>query len=296
MWDSDFWEMPPNPLADLPGELSVTADLRVFATGDPWMPRRLKAFTELIKAEGGLFKAIKALLDRWATKLRAAVFSSGRTPDPTGILSTQGWWDREVADLVEVEIREIVDFAAHDLADEEPDALLRVQQYLAGTKNRLVSVPDSVYGSVRGATMKATTEGWSIDELEQRIDGILAEAGAERWTNRARVIARTEALGAYNAGTFAGFLSYSKQIEGPWEKVWLATHDHRTRRTHARETGADGQRVALLEPFKVGEGLLMYPGDPTGPPEEVIQCRCSILLARAGEIIDFSNRHFKGGA
>lgn len=295
--DVPWWDIANEPpLWTPPGVPAYVVEMGQFGLVDMWLPQRLRAFTDLVKAEGGLFKAIKALLDRWATRLREAVFRSGRTADPVGILSTQPWWDHEVADLVEVEIREIVDFASHDLADEEPDALLRVQQYLADTKNRLKGVPDSVYGSVRGATMKATTEGWSIDELENRIDGILAEAGAERWTNRARVIARTEALGAYNAGTFAGFLSYSKQVEGPWEKVWLATHDHRTRRTHARETGADGQRVALLEPFKVGEGLLMYPGDPTGPPEEVIQCRCSILLARAGEIIDFSNRHFKGGA
>jgi uncharacterized protein with gpF-like domain len=110
------------------------------------------------------------------------------------------------------------------------------------------------------------------------------------------VIARTEAIGAYNAGTFAGFVSYASQLGGSWEKVWLATHDHRTRRTHARETGADGQRVGLLDPFKVGDGLLMFPGDPTGPPEEVIQCRCSILLAQEGEIIDLSDRHFRRGS
>jgi uncharacterized protein with gpF-like domain len=263
---------------------------------DAWLPRRLRVFTDLVRAEGSLYRAVLALLDRWAQKLRAAVLGPGRTIDPVGVMTTQQWFDREVDQVVEIEVREIFDFAAHDLSDEDPDALVRVKQHIAESRNRLARVPDAVYANVRGATMKATTEGWSIDELADRVDGILAEAGAERWRNRARVIARTEAIGAYNAGTFSGFLSYAKQLGGDWEKVWLATHDHRTRRTHARETGADGQRVGLHEHFKVGEGLLMYPGDPSGPPEEVIQCRCSILLARAGEIIDFSNRHFKGGA
>lgn len=274
------------------------SSLRTFAASDPWLPRRLRAFTDLVNAEGGLYRALVALLDRWATRLRSAVFGGAKAhtrPDPLGVLSTRTWWEGEVSNLVEVEVREIFDFASHDTAGHEPNAMIRVEQYLAEARNRLVGVPDTVYATVRGATMKATTEGWSIDELAARVDGILAEAGAERWRNRAKVIARTEALGAYNAGTYAGFVSYASQTGGDWEKVWLATHDHRTRRTHAAVTGADGQRVPLLSPFKVGEGLLMYPGDPAGPPEEIIQCRCSILLAHAGEIIDLSDRHFRRG-
>jgi uncharacterized protein with gpF-like domain len=263
---------------------------------DEWLPRRLRVFTDLVRAEGSLYRAVLALLDRWAKRLREAVFGARRSVDPVGVMSTQQWFDHEIDDVVEVEIREIFDFAAHDLSDEDPDALARVREHLAGAQNRLARVPDTVYANVRGATMKATTEGWSIDELADRVDAILAEAGAERWRNRARVIARTEAIGAYNAGTYSGFLSYAKQLGGEWEKVWLATHDHRTRFTHARETGADGQRVGLHEMFKVGDALMPYPGWPGGPPEEVIQCRCSILLAREGEIIDLSNRHFKGGA
>ena len=282
-------------------EFRLGSDLRIWSPGlaqfatDDWMPKRLRAFTDLVKAEGSLYRAIVALLDRWAIRLRSAVFGSrGTMPDPVGVMSTQSWWDSQLDDVI-VEIKEIFDFSSAGAADVIPDAMARVELYLNESRNRLSGVPDAVYDSVRRATMKATTEGWSIDELAGRVDEILAEAGAERWRNRARVIARTEAIGAYNGGRFAGFVSYAGQLGGGWEKVWLATHDHRTRFTHARETGADGQRVALLEPFKVGEGLLMFPGDPTGPPEEVIQCRCSILLAREGEIIDLSDRHFRRG-
>jgi hypothetical protein len=31
------------------------------------------------------------------------------------------------------------------------------------------------------------------------------------------------------------------------------------------------------EPFIVGESELMYPSDPEGPAEEVINCRCAVL-------------------
>jgi uncharacterized protein with gpF-like domain len=273
----------------------MDSPLGVFAADD-WLPARLRAFTDLVKVEGKLYSAIRDLLDRWATRLRTAVFGSQRGsqhPDAHGIPSTQAWFSTSVDDVVDIEIREIFLDAADFEDDSEPDANFRVTSYLRDSRNRLVGIPDRVYADVRGATMKATSEGWSIDRLEERIEGILAESGSDTWSNRARSIARTEALGAFNGGRYAGYVSYARQLGGSWEKVWLATHDHRTRRTHARETGADGQRVPLLSPFSVGGAAMMFPGDPLGPPQEVIQCRCSILLAREGEPVDMSNRHLR---
>jgi hypothetical protein len=267
--------------------------LKAFAFDD-WLPARLRAFTDLVKVEGKLYGAIRDLLDRWATRLRTAVFGTpGGHLDAHGVPSTQAWFSTSVDDVVDIEIREIFLDAADFEDDGEPDANHRVTSYLQQSRNRLVGIPDRVYSDVRAATMKATTEGWSIDRLEARVEGILAESGSDTWRNRARSIARTEAIGAFNGGRYAGFVSYAKQVGGDWEKVWLATHDHRTRVTHARETGADGQRVPLLAPFSVGGAAMMFPGDPAGPPQEVIQCRCSILLAREGEPVDLSNRHFR---
>ncbi len=54
--------------------------------------------------------------------------------------------------------------------------------------------------------------------------------------------------------------------------VWHATQDDRTRDSHAE---MDGQEVAMGESFITGNGnALEFPGDPNGPPEEVINCRC----------------------
>lgn len=271
--------------------------LATFALDD-WLPARLRTFTSLITAEGKLYKALVDLLNRWATRLREAVFGSqrpmpGARLDAHGVPSTNAWFSTSVDSVVDIEIHEIFLDAADFEDDGEPDANARVTSYLQAARNRLVGIPDRVYSDVRAATMKATTEGWSIDRLEQRIEGILAESGSDIWRNRARVIARTEAIGAFNGGRYAGFVSYAGQVGGSWDKVWLATHDHRTRVTHARDTGADLQRVPLLTPFSVGGAAMMFPGDPGGPPQEVIQCRCSILLAREGEQPDLSNRHFR---
>lgn len=52
-------------------------------------------------------------------------------------------------------------------------------------------------------------------------------------------------------------------------KQWDAALDSRTRDSHAR---LDGEIRELDEKFSNG---LMFPGDPSGRPEEVINCRCT---------------------
>lgn len=66
----------------------------------------------------------------------------------------------------------------------------------------------------------------------------------------------------------------------PLTRVWRTRRDERVRDTHVK---AEGQRQKPGEPFRVGDALLMYPGDPTGPPEEVRNCRCRLShrLSRA---------------
>lgn len=59
-------------------------------------------------------------------------------------------------------------------------------------------------------------------------------------------------------------------------KQWVAVSDNRTRDAHKH---ADGQMVDMDEAFKVGGEKLMYPGDPNGSPENIINCRCTM---RAG--------------
>ena len=61
---------------------------------------------------------------------------------------------------------------------------------------------------------------------------------------------------------------------GVHRKEWLATGDARTRPSH---WAANGQVVGIDQKFTVGGALLMQPGDPSGPPEEVCQCRCTVL-------------------
>ena len=89
---------------------------------------------------------------------------------------------------------------------------------------------------------------------------------------RAARIARTESGIAGNSGFFDGM----KQA-GVEEKRWIASRDEKVRHTHEV---ADGQEVSINDPFDVGGSLLDHPGDPNGPAEEIINCRCAVSAAR----------------
>lgn len=63
---------------------------------------------------------------------------------------------------------------------------------------------------------------------------------------------------------------------GSTHKQWLSFHDGRTRPTHLE---ADGDVQSIGDRFQVGAASLLYPGDPTGPLEEIANCRCTLLFS-----------------
>lgn len=85
--------------------------------------------------------------------------------------------------------------------------------------------------------------------------------------------ARTAVTGAQNAGRQDSYEAAEK-MGIRMKKRWVATLDGRTRHDHA---DADGQIVEEDKPFLIGGHEMMYPGDPNGPPNEVYNCRCTMI-------------------
>ena len=110
-------------------------------------------------------------------------------------------------------------------------------------------------------------QGESIGKLANRVEN-LSDA------NRAGAIrnARTAVTGAQNAGRQESYTK-AKEMGIDVRKRWIATKDMRTRHEHAQ---LDGQTVAVDEPFVVDGHKLMFPGDPTGLPRLVWNCRCTM--------------------
>ena len=98
-------------------------------------------------------------------------------------------------------------------------------------------------------------------DLKARIQG-MDDASAIR-------AARTAVTGAENGGR-ADQIHEAKDMGIKVWKRWVAIHDSHTRDSHRN---LDGVEVEENEEFPNG---LMYPGDPSGAPAEVYNCRCSL--------------------
>jgi hypothetical protein len=135
---------------------------------------------------------------------------------------------------------------------------LEASQEITGTTR------DTVVNAI--ATGRA--EGLGAEAISRRIRDEVGDGAAA--AARARVIARTE---VHNAATWASDMM--ADLTGlRLEREWAAVEGGRTRPSHA---AADGQRRPKGQPFDVGGAKLMRPGDPDGPADEVINCRCVVL-------------------
>jgi len=145
--------------------------------------------------------------------------------------------------------------------------------YLATATNRLSGVGDSIWNDIRSRVSQAVKTGASNETLRLEIKQI-----GDYSDYRADLVARTETVGAYNSGNWAGAQALGPY--GPVEKVWVASLDGRTRPTHQR---LHDKSMPTAQPFIVGGYPMMFPLDPSGPPQEVIQCRCYLEMLFPGD-------------
>lgn len=148
----------------------------------------------------------------------------------------------------------------------------RALQYIQqeAVRRRIQQVTETTRRQIVGAVDRGYREGSTLPEVASSIRGIIPAIARFR----ADTIARTETHGAANFGS-----NEAAKLTGlPLKKEWLAAEDERTRDTHKE---ADGQIRGQDEAFDVGGASLMFPGDPSGPPEEVVNCRCTL-----GYIVD----------
>ena len=260
---------------------------------DPWLPQRLEARAETAAVERDIRAAVWSALSDWLVQLsRRVLRGEGRMPDMDAVWAMAPLWRQAVDLILQGEILQAIGLAFTRLLgpDYRWSARPFVTQYLAEVRNRLVRIPDEVYDLVAGQVAAGVNLGESLPKLRDRIDNVLSTTDSERWPNRATVIARTETIGALNAGRTDAFRVVAEDSDEQLEVMWLATDDNRTRHTHVE---AEGQRVPVGSPFIVGGAELRFPGDPLGPPQEVIQCRCVPLLVEVGEDVDLSNRQMR---
>ncbi len=157
--------------------------------------------------------------------------------------------------------------------------------YLSSVRNRLANVGDNVWTEIRAELVTGYTAGESVPQLAERLQAYAGFTGT-----RSLTVARTEVIGAANAGSY--FQVLESGLSGT--KSWLAADDDRTRLSHNH---AENQTVRLTDSFSVeiwhgdtmtGHDMMLYPGDPTATPGNAINCRCVASYELSDDVLTAS--------
>jgi SPP1 gp7 family putative phage head morphogenesis protein len=145
----------------------------------------------------------------------------------------------------------------------------RVEAKLAELSHKITRIDNTIEAALQRELSAGVAEGESVAQLAARVRSVMDASKA-----RSMTIARTETGFAFNTGR-----NEAMKQAGVERHEWLTARDGRVRDSHAgvapNGEPVDGQRVAIGEPFTMASGAtLLYPLDPSGPPGEIINCRC----------------------
>lgn len=243
---------------------------------DAWLAEREQDLADLMAAEMG--RILGEALERYAAGLTTVTAAA----DPAALDGVQERWrhfiNEDVGDFIGGMYLAgnlgAVMTAGDALPVDLPDVVnANALDYQKLATNRLAQSSDLLWGEVNTKVLLGLNDGMSNDKIAREIADITSFG-----SNRAMTIARTETVSAYNGGDLDGALALGDL--GPVAKQWLATGDARTRPDHVE---ANGQIVGLKDKFSVGGVSMDRPHDPSAPADQVVQCRCVMLMLYADD-------------
>lgn len=138
----------------------------------------------------------------------------------------------------------------------------RAVQFIQSRENRIKDMAADVFESLKSTIQEGMNSGDSIKELSDRVRAKCNDMSR----GRAKRIAMTETAAAYGTAR-----QEAMREAGVSYKRWLNSGGDNVRPAHI---DANNQTVPVDEAFDVGGEQLMHPGDPSGRPDNVINCHC----------------------
>lgn len=262
------------------------------------MDRRTRAWRAYVRKVDPYENAIKGAYRKFLNAMRAKVLKA--LEEKTRSFTRADGDDqrpKEIADEFDVDafldalgtsIENAYLAGARQSGKELTDLGIANDVLLEAEKGRLPKLAESYWEQRANVTGK-TGERIRQEIADAILEGLTNQEGQTELADRVRDVfkanlreydvrrvARTEAHIAVSNGRFQ-----LMKNQGVKKHEWLSAKDDHVRESHQN---VDGEVVEIGETF--GNGL-RYPGDPAGPPEETVQCRC-VALPVAEDVDQFA--------
>lgn len=208
-----------------------------------------------------------------------------KTNDTTSVINSLHNHLDHVSDILKSIYRIIINRSAEDVENQMGEkSLISYEKkntdtlinsfIVAYSLSKAVSISDTTTDIIKKILAADVIEGLSEQVIAKKI---VESTGGAVGLLRARTIVRTE---AHQATQYAISQTIANSpIRNP-KKEWVPALQPNTRSSHRAmydSIAGQGQIRNMDEPFDVGGSALMYPGDPSGPAKEVINCRCVLV-------------------
>ena len=174
-------------------------------------------------------------------------------------------------------------WATKDFEDEQFMQLLTDWLATQGAQQVSGQISSTTRTQIREIVQQGLLDGIGTAAIARRLE---RQLGSVMSAVRSHVIARTE---THNALSFASDAAARTAGVPGILREWVAVNDARTRTSHDPDEGGPkpGELVGMDDPFTFTrmdgrmagtQYVLMRPGDPNGPVDGIVMCRCVVAF------------------